>query len=163
MQASLLLIHPNDLEVLILEAETSQDVLESAFNRQSLYLGAAWETLNQALNPLNQQAENSLKFAIQAEHPLSERMKQADAARYNTVVRTVDIQKNLQSLTVDEMKKRYQFAVVHTAPEALAQELRLAELKLIYAQLQDFYREAVRHNWAVLSVIQAQIRPEKLI
>jgi hypothetical protein len=60
-------------------------------------------------------------------------------------------------------KKRYQFAVVNTAPEALAQELRLAELKLIYLQLQDFYREAARKNWAVLSVIQDKIRPEKLI
>jgi len=47
--------------------------------------------------------------------------------------------------------------------EALAQELRLAELKLIYLQLQDFYRDAAHHNWAVLSVIQDKIRPEKLI
>jgi hypothetical protein len=79
------------------------------------------------------------------------------------VVRVAELQQALQQLTVDEVKKRYQFAVVNTAPEALAQELRLAELKLIYLQLQDFYREAARKNWAVLSVIQDKIRPEKLI
>lgn len=160
MEAVLLLIHPNDLETLILEAESPQDVLDSAFMRQSLYLGTAWETLNQALHPAEQPA---LEFAIQAEHPLSERLRHPDAVRYNTVVRVAELQQALQRLTVDEVKKRYQFAVVNTAPEALAQELRLAELKLIYLQLQDFYRDAAHHNWAVLSVIQDKIRPEKLI
>ena len=163
MEAVLFLIYPNDLETLILEAETSQNVLESEFMQQSLYLGTAWETLNQALNPAGQPAQEGMEFAIQAEHPLSERLSHPDVVRYNTVVRVAELQQALQQLTVDEVKKRYQFAVVNTAPEALAQELRLAELKLIYLQLQDFYREAARKNWAVLSVIQDKIRPEKLI
>ena len=163
MLASLLLIHPNDLETLIIEAETIQYVLESSFIRQSFYLGNVWEALNQVLNPANQQAENSLKFIIQTEHPLSEKINQPSLVRYNTVVRVSEIQKNLQHLTVDEIKKRYQFTVANTAPEALEQELRLAELKLIYLQLQDFYREAIRNNWAVVSVFQEKIQPEKLI
>ena len=73
------------------------------------------------------------------------------------------IQQQLQKLSVDELKKRYQFEVVQTAPEELAQEIRLAELKLIYLQLQDFYRDAARQNLAVLSVFQTRIKPEKLI
>ena len=78
MEAVLFLIHPNDLETLILEAESPQDVLDSAFMRQSLYLGTAWETLNQALHPAEQPA---LEFAIQAEHPLSERLRHPEAVR----------------------------------------------------------------------------------
>lgn len=162
MQASLFLIHPNDLETLILEVENAQAVLDSPFIQQSFYLGHAWETVNRALNP-QPQAATALQYAIQAEHPLSERIDHPEAVHYNTVVRTAEIQQQLQNLSVSELKKRYQFDVVQTAPEELAQELYLAELKLIYLQLQDFYRTAVRQNLAVLSVIQQQIQPEKLI
>lgn len=163
MEASLYLIHPNDLETLILEAGNSQAVLESPFIQQSLYLGDTWDTVNRALNPEGQTAEHALQYVIQAEYPLSERIDHPEAVRYNTVVRTAEIQQQLRSLSVDELKKRYQFDIVHTAPEALAQEIRLAELKLIYVQLQDLYRTAARQNFAVLSVIQSKIRPEKLI
>ena len=163
MEASLFLIHPNDLETLILEAETAQSVLESPFIQQSLYLGDTWDVVNRALNPEGQAAQNALQYVIQAEHPLSERIDHPEAVHYNTVVRTDEIQQQLQKLSVDELKKRYQFDVVQTAPEELAQEIRLAELKLIYLQLQDFYRDAARQNLAVLSVFQTRIKPEKLI
>lgn len=163
MQASLLLVHPNDLETFILEAQTAEDVLMSPLIQQSLYLGETWDILNQAFQLTNQQAKNSLAFILQAEHLLSERIHQANSVRYNTVVRVSEIQKSLQDVSTDEIKKSYQFIVVQTVPEVLTEELRLAELKLIYSQLQDFYQEAVHHNWAVVSVIQEKIQPEKLI
>ncbi len=163
MEASLLLIHPNDLETLILEAQTSQDVLESAYIQRSLYLGASWQMLNQAIVPPSQGNASALQYAIQAEHPLSERIASLSAVHYSGAVRVSEIYQALQALSADEVKKRYQFAVVQSSPEALEQELRLAELKLIYQQLQEFYFEAADENYAVLSVIQPAIRPEKLI
>ncbi|OTG92266.1 DUF1877 family protein [Acinetobacter sp. ANC 3813] len=162
MEASLFLIHPNDLETLIIEADNSQAVLESNFILQSLYLGQTWDSVNHALN-VDQQSSTPLQYAIQAEHPLSERIDHPETVHYNTVVRVSEIQQQLQQLSVDELKKRYQFDVVHTAPAELAQELYLAELKLIYLQLQDFYRDAAKQNLAVISVIQKKIQPEKLI
>ena len=162
MEASLFLIHPNDLETLIIEADSAQAVLESNFILQSLYLGQTWQSVNHALS-LDQQSSSPLQYAIQAEHPLSERIDHPEAVHYNTVVKVAEIQQQLQQLSVDELKKRYQFDVVQTSPEELAQELYLAELKLIYLQLQDFYRDAARQNLAVISVIQNKIQPEKLI
>ena len=159
MDAILYLIPPNDLETLILEAETPQDVLDSPFVQHSLFLGEAWQELNPLLS-VNSDSVAALSYAIQAEHPLSERRPGLSlAVNYNTVVRVAEIHQALQQLSVDEIKKRYLVTIAETAPE---QELKLAELKLLFLQLQDLYRDAVRHNLSVLSVIQDGIRLDKL-
>lgn len=159
MDAILFLVKPNDLETLILEAETPQDVLESPFMQHSLFLGETWEVLNQLLNPQGQ-SKTSLTYAIETEHPLSDRRPGLSlAVHYNTVVRVDEIQHILANLSVDEIKKRYLLSIADTTPE---NELKLAELKLIYLQLQSFYRDAARQNLTVLSVIQDGIRLEKL-
>ena len=158
MDAILYLIPPNDLETLILEAETPQDVLDSPFVQHSLFLGEAWQELNPLLSVNSDSA--ALGYAIQAEHPLSDRRPGLSlAVHYNTVVRVAEIHQALQQLSVDEIKKRYLVTIAETAPE---QELKLAELKLLFLQLQDLYRDAVRHNLSVLSVIQDGIRLDKL-
>ncbi|UUS65102.1 MULTISPECIES: DUF1877 family protein [unclassified Acinetobacter] len=158
MDAILYLIPPNDLETLILEAETPQDVLDSPFVQHSLFLGEAWQELNPLLS-VNSDSVAAL-YAIQAEHPLSERRPGLSlAVHYNTVVRVAEIHQALQQLSVDEIKKRYLVMIAENAPE---QELKLAELKLLFLQLQDLYRDAVRHNLSVLSVIQDGIRLDKL-
>ncbi|WP_180121085.1 DUF1877 family protein [Acinetobacter sp. YH12086] len=159
MDAILYLIPPNDLETLILEAETPQDVLDSPFVQHSFFLGEAWQELNPLLS-LNSDSAAALSYAIQAEHPLSERRPGLSlAVHYNTVVRVAEIHQALQQLSVDEIKKRYLVTIAETAPE---QELKLAELKLLFLQLQDLYRDAVHNNLSVLSVIQDGIRLDKL-
>ncbi|WP_180041423.1 MULTISPECIES: DUF1877 family protein [unclassified Acinetobacter] len=159
MDAILYLIPPNDLETLILEAETPQDVLDSPFVQHSFFLGEAWQELNPLLS-VNRDSAAALNYAIQAEHPLSERRPGLSlAVHYNTVVRVAEIHQALQQLSVDEIKKRYLVTIAETAPE---QELKLAELKLLFLQLQDLYRDAARHNLSVLSVIQDGIRLDKL-
>ena len=161
MEAILLLVHPNDLEKLIIQATSPQDVLDSADIKEHVWLGSAWDTLNKTLNAENA-PEKSLQYVIQAEHPLSDR-NIGRAVHYNTVVRVAEIHQALQSITVDAVKTHYQYLVTQTTQQAVEQELNLAELKLIYLQLQDFYRDATRQNLAVLSVIVDAIRPQKLI
>lgn len=161
MEAILFLVHPNDLETLIIQAETPQDVLESSSLQQSLYLGDAWQSLHELLQ-LPDLVKPVLSWVIQAEHPLSAR-NVGKAVSYNTVVRAAEIYHVLQNIHVDEVKKHYQFSNVITALQAQTQELKLAELKLIYLQLQDLYRDAAQRNMAVLSVIQDGIKPAKLI
>lgn len=160
MDAILYLVQPNDLEILILEAETPQDVLDSPFMQHSLFLGQAWDVLNQLLNPQSH-SDTPLVYAIQAEHPISDRRPGLSlAVHYNTVVRVAEIHQALLVLSVEEIKKRYQLSIADIAPE---HELKLAELKLIYLQLQNMYRDAVRQNLTVLSAIQDSIRLERLI
>jgi hypothetical protein len=161
MEAILLLVHPNDLEKLIIQATSPQDVLDSADIKEHVWLGSAWDTLNKTLNAENA-PEKSLQYVIQAEHPLSDR-NIGRAVHYNTVVRVAEIHQALQSITVDAVKTHYQYLVTQTTQQAVEQELNLAELKLIYLQLQDLYRDATRQNLAVLSVIVDAIRPQKLI
>ena len=160
MDAILYLVQPNDLETLILEAETPQDVLDSPFMQHSLFLGQAWDALNPLLNPQGH-SDTPLAYAIRAEHPISDRRPGLSlAVHYNTVVRVAEIHQALSALSVEEIKKRYQLSIANIAPE---HELKLAELKLIYLQLQNMYRDAVRQNLTVLSVIQDSIRLERLI
>lgn len=161
MEAILFLVHPNDLENLIVQATTPQDVLESSYVKQYVWLGGAWNALNQSLNAGNA-PNQSLDYVIEAEHPLSER-NIGKAVHYNTVVRVAEIHEVLQTIPVEEVKTHYQYAVTQTTQQDLDQELNLAELKLIYLQLQDFYRDATRQNLAVLSVIMDAIHPQKLI
>ena len=161
MEAILLLVHPNDLEKLIIQATSPQDVLDSADIKEHVWLGSAWDTLNKTLNAENA-PEKSLQYVIQAEHPLSDR-NIGRAVHYNTVVRVAEIHQALQSITVDAVKTHYQYLVTQTTQQAVEQELNLAELKLIYLQLQDLYRDATRQNLAVLSVIVDAIHPQKLI
>lgn len=160
MDAILYLVQPNDLETLILEAETPQDVLDSSFMQHSLFLGQAWDVLNPLLNPQGH-SDTPLAYAIRAEHPISDRRPGLSlAVHYNTVVRVAEIHHALSALSVEEIKKRYLLSIANIAPE---HELQLAELKLIYLQLQSIYRDAVRQNLTVLSVIQDSIRLERLI
>lgn len=161
MEAILLLVHPNDLEKLILQATSPQDVLDSADIKAHVWLGSAWDTLNKTLNTENA-PKQSLQYVIQAEHPLSDR-NIGRAVHYNTVVRVAEIHQALQTITVDAVKTHYQYLVTQTTQQAVEQELNLAELKLIYLQLQDLYRNATRQNLAVLSVIVDAIHPQKLI
>ncbi len=161
MEAILLLVHPNDLEKLIIQATSPQDVLDSADIKEHVWLGSAWDTLNKTLNAENA-PEKSLQYVIQAEHPLSDR-NIGRAVHYNTVVRVAEIHQALQRITVDAVKTHYQYLVTQTTQQAVEQELNLAELKLIYLQLQDLYRDATRQNLAVLSVIVDAIHPQKLI
>lgn len=161
MEAILFLVHPNDLEKLIVQAETPQDVLESSLLHQSLYLGDAWESLHEILQTPDLVLP-ALSYVIQAEHPLSER-NVGKAVTYNTVVRTDEIYHALEKIHVDEVKKHYQFSATVITQQLQTQELKLAELKLIYLQLQDLYRDAAQQNMAVLSVIQDGIQPAKLI
>lgn len=80
------------------------------------------------------------------------------------MVRVAEIHQVLQTIHVDAVKTHYQYLVTQTTQQAtLTQELNLAELKLIYLQLQDFYREATRQNLAIMSVIVDAIHPQKLI
>ena len=161
MQAILLLVHPNDLERLILQATTPQDVLDSDLIKQYVWLGSAWDSLNKILNAENA-PNQSLAYVIEAEHPLSER-NIGRAVHYNTVVRVAEIHQVLQTIHVDSVKTHYQYLVTQTTQQTIDQELNLAELKLIYLQLQDFYREATRQNLAIMSVIVDAIHPQKLI
>ncbi|OTG57135.1 hypothetical protein B9T36_15095 [Acinetobacter sp. ANC 4204] len=168
MDTLLLSIQPNALEMLILESTDVQDVLDSQQLESRLLLGSNWKILQTLLQGSFKSGTSLLALSVQAEHHLSERQKQLTEVRYNTAVRVVEVEEALGKLDIDDFKKHMQTTCLKRLEQehgirTESIELQFAELSLLFAQLKNFYEQAAKHNYAVISVTSDNLTPISLI
>ncbi len=168
MDTLLLSIQPNALEMLILESTAVQDVLDSQQLESRLLLGSNWKILQTLLQGSFKSGTSLLALSVQAEHHLSERQKQLTEVRYNTAVRVVEVEEALGKLDIDDFKKHMQTTCLKRLEQehgirTESIELQFAELSLLFAQLKNFYEQAAKHNYAVISVTSDNLTPISLI
>ena len=88
--------------------------------------------------------------------------------RYNTAVRVVEVEEALGKLDIDDFKKHMQTTCLKRLEQehgirTESIELQFAELSLLFAQLKNFYEQAAKHNYAVISVTSDNLTPISLI
>ncbi|WP_130803922.1 DUF1877 family protein [Acinetobacter ihumii] len=163
MNAVLLAIEPNDLEILMLEAQSIDEIYHAPSIRSKLNLGETWQSLQFLLTRSAKQHQDSpLVFAIEAEYAFAHPALAVASVRYNPVVEVEEIAKELDTISTEQFKHQFD-------PEQLNQnklfpfhwgrdvEKEQAELAMLFVQLKNFYELAKQHNYAVISLHSQQI------
>lgn len=164
MNAILLAIEPNDLEILMIEAQTLDEIYHAPSIRAKLNLGETWQALQVLLLKKDEStAQNqALHYVIQAEYAFSHSALRIANVRYNPVIEVDEIAKALEQISIDEFKHRYD-------PDLLNQhklfpfqwgndvDKEQRELLMLFAQLKNFYELAQQHNHAVITLQSKQI------
>ncbi|MCU4358170.1 YfbM family protein [Acinetobacter ursingii] len=161
MNAILLAIEPNDLEILMIEAESLDEIYHATSIRSKLNLGETWQVLHALLTKdLDQQ--HALQFAIEAEYAFSHPSLSVAHVRYNPVIEVDEIAKALEQISMDNFKHRYDPAWLNQHKlfpfqwgKDVDKEQR--ELLMLFGQLKNFYELAKQHNHAVISLQSKQI------
>ena len=166
MDAFLFSIAPNDLENLMLDAYSMEDIEHAPNLQQQIDLGKLWPVLDQVLSQ-HSSASLSLHDLIYAEYPISEHPKLKPVARYNPAVHVMELTQALEQISTEDLQK---YCRQHRPTSDVAQllgnntaELDQAELTLLLTQLKSFYRNAMQQNHAVISLIAENLRPKRLI
>ncbi len=163
MNTQLLAIAPNDLEILFNEALSIQEIEEAAYIKAKLDLKHHAPVLEMLLTKVQSAAE-CLNYALVAEFPFAALQDPHVTAHYNPVTCVVAISHALDEMGLEQFKQRYHPAHLQQAkllPEAWgnAPEQEQAELLLSFTQLQNFYRMACEHNYAVISLHNQNNKP----
>lgn len=166
MDAFLFSIAPNDLENLMLDAESMRDIEQAQSLQQHIDLGLLWPVLNQMLSQ-HSSVNLNLHDLIYAEYPISEHPKLKPVARYNPAVHVMELTQALEKISVEDLQKYCQQRS-HTSEIAQllgdkTARLDEAELILLLTQLKSFYHHAMQQNHAVVSLIAENLRPKRLI
>lgn len=161
MNAILLAIEPNDLEILMIEAQTLDEVYHAETIRAKLNLGETWQAL-QLLLLHGAKAEQALRFAIQAEYAFSHPALSVANICYNPVIEVDEIAKALEQISLDEFKHRYDPALLNqhkVFPFQWGRDVdkEQRELLMLFGQLKNFYELAKQHNHAVITLQSQQI------
>ncbi len=166
MDAFLFSIAPNDLENLMLDAESMGDIEQAPYKQQQIDLGGLWPVLGQMFSQ-QRSTHLNLHDLIYAEYPISEHPKIKSVAHYNPAVHVMELTQALEQIGVEDLQK---YCQQHRHTSEIAQlvgdhsaQLDEAELILLLTQLKSFYRHAMEQNYAVVSLIAENLRPKQLI
>lgn len=165
MKAVLLALEPNDLEILMIEAQTLDEIYHAKTIYSKVNLGEIWRALEYLLHQLDVKNEQNapLQFAIEAEYPFTQ--SALTEVRYNPMTQVEQIAKALESISVEQLKHQFD-------PEQLKQQKffpfnwgtqpdkEFLELSMIFTQLQHFYTLAKQHNHAVISLHDKTIQSD---
>ena len=163
MNAVLLAIEPNDLEILMIEAQTLDEIYHAETIRAKLNLGETWQALRLLLlHGVTAEQAQALNFAIQAEYAFSHPALSVANIRYNPVIEVEEITKSLEQISIDEFKHRYDSALLNQHKEfpfhwGNDEEKEQRELLMLFGQLKKFYELAKQHNYAVITLESKQI------
>ncbi|MBJ9983927.1 DUF1877 family protein [Acinetobacter sp. S40] len=163
MNAVLLALEPNDLEILMIEAQTLDEVYHAPSIRAKLNVGETWQALQILLFKDERTAQDqALHFAIQAEYAFSHPALSVANLRYNPVIEVDEIANALERISIDDFKHRYDPALLNQKKvfpfhwgNDVDKEQR--ELLMLFAQLKNFYELAQQHNHAVITLQSKQI------
>lgn len=149
MQILLLALDANSLEQLILNAQTTEDIVSCPAIQYRLALDQDWQALDTLLG-----TDSVLKEALHPIHSLTQHLIQGASVYYNTVVRVSDIYETLNNLEVTEFIQAKHISQIQAAQIAsdVAPDQLLASLRLSFNQLQSFYYHAADHNLVIVAL-----------
>lgn len=157
MKNQLLAIAPNDLETLLTEAQNAQEIADDAGIQAKLELMPNAAVLSVLLTQTAPATPACLSYAWVGEFPFGELRDVHVMVHYNPVTCVVDISHALDAISLDQLKQRYEHA--HLQQETLLpqgwehlSDQERAEWILSFTHLQNFYRMACEHNYAVISL-----------
>lgn len=157
MNAILLAIEPNDLEILMIEAETPDEIYHATSIRSKLNMGETWQALQALLSKDAGAEQQALNFAIQAEYPFSHPTLSVANLCYNPVIEVDEITKALQRISIDQFKHRYDSDWLNQQKLfpfnwGKDPDKEERELVMLFGQLKNFYELAQQHNHAVITL-----------
>lgn len=153
MQILLLALDANSLEQLILNAQSTEDIVTCPAIQYRLQL-TDWQALDYLL-----QSDAILKEALHPIHPLSIHPIPGARVHYNTVVRVSDVYAALNDLEVTEFIQAKHVQQIQTANIAsqLSSDELLGALRVSFNQLQSFYYHAADHNLVIVALQGEQL------
>lgn len=156
MDTILLSIEPNDLETILIDAETIQEIYRDRDLKNKLNLKESASILHFLLTGKESGGEAPLSFTIFGEYPFVHIQTVVESAKYNSAVIVAEIAEALHLLSTEEIKRRFEqeeFKRSQLYHHLNSNNLITLELLLEnFIRLKFFYGHAHENNQAVISL-----------
>ncbi|ENV31836.1 DUF1877 family protein [Acinetobacter gerneri] len=154
MNSLLLSIAPNDLEKILVDAESIQEISYDPDVQASVNIREIAQALHFILTGKAEGGEAPLSFAISGEYPFPHIKNGVESAFYNSSILTIEIADALHDISSVEIDRRFQQEEFQQSQLYHHLSLKAAalqeQLEQSFFQLKNFYRHAADKNQAVI-------------
>lgn len=156
MNTLLLSIAPNELETILIDAESIQEISYDPDVQASLNIREIASVLHFLLTGKVNGGEAPLSFALSGEYAFPHIKAGVESAFYNSSILVTEISAVLHHISTEEIKRRFEQDEFKKSKLdhhlSLTADVLLEKVEDIFIQLKSFYRHAAEKNQSVISL-----------